>query len=85
MHCGIALAEALSASPDVRRALERWEAAQRPMADTTQRYGRAYVRMMTRWPNRLLAVRSAVAWGLSHSEPVQRRLSGSAPPLRGVG
>jgi 2-polyprenyl-6-methoxyphenol hydroxylase-like FAD-dependent oxidoreductase len=84
MHCGVALAEALSASPDVRRALERWEAAQRPMADTTQRYGRAYVRMMTRWPNRLLAVRSAVAWGLSHSEPVQRRLSGSAPPLRGV-
>ena len=81
MHCGVALAEALAVTPDIGDALERWEAAQRPMVDTTQRYGRAYVRMMTRWPGRLLALRSAVAWGLSHSQPVQRRLSGSAPPL----
>jgi 2-polyprenyl-6-methoxyphenol hydroxylase-like FAD-dependent oxidoreductase len=83
MHCGVALAEALAVTSDIGGALVRWEAAQRPMVDTTQRYGRAYVRMMTRWPVRLLAVRSAVAWGLSHSGPVQRRLSGSAPPLRG--
>lgn len=84
MHCGVALAEALDATPDIATALTRWEAAQRPMADTTQRYGRAYVRMMTRWPSRLLALRSAVAWGLSHSAPVQRRSSGSAPPLLGA-
>ncbi|HEX3978336.1 MAG TPA: NAD(P)/FAD-dependent oxidoreductase [Solirubrobacteraceae bacterium] len=84
MHCGVALAEALAAAPAVDDALARWEAAQRPMVDTTQRYGRAYVRMMTRWPERLLPVRSAVAWSLSHSGPVQRRLSGSAPPLRGA-
>lgn len=83
MHCGVALAEALAIDADTGGALQRWEAAQRPMVDTTQRYGRAYVRMMTRWPSRLLAARSAVAWGLSHSTPVQRRLSGSAPPLRG--
>jgi 2-polyprenyl-6-methoxyphenol hydroxylase-like FAD-dependent oxidoreductase len=91
MHCGVALAEALTATHadagvdgDVEGALARWEAAQRPMADTTQRYGRAYVRMMTRWPRGLLTLRSAVAWGLSHSQPVQRRLSGSAPPLSGA-
>jgi 2-polyprenyl-6-methoxyphenol hydroxylase-like FAD-dependent oxidoreductase len=84
MHCGVALAEALAATPDLAAALSRWEAAQRPMVDATQRYGRAYVRMMTRWPRRLLSVRSAVAWGLSHSAPVQRRLSGSAPPLAGA-
>ncbi len=84
MHCGVALAEALDAGPDIASAVARWEAAQRPMVDTTQRYGRAYVRMMTRWPRRLLSARSAVAWGLSHSQPVQRRLSGSAPPLAGA-
>jgi len=84
MHCGVALAESLAAGPDIESALARWEAAQRPMVDTTQRYGRAYVRMMTRWPRRMLSLRSAMAWGLSHSEPVQRRLSGSAPPLAGA-
>jgi len=81
MHCGVALAQALQDGRDIPGPVERWEAAQRPMVDATQRYGRAYVRMMTRWPRRLLALRSAVAWGLSHSAPVQRRLSGSAPPL----
>jgi 2-polyprenyl-6-methoxyphenol hydroxylase-like FAD-dependent oxidoreductase len=81
MHCGVALARALQEGPDIAGAIQRWEAAQRPMVDATQRYGRAYVRLMTRWPSRLLALRSAVAWGLSHSAPVQRRLSGSAPPL----
>lgn len=81
MHCGVALAQALQDGRDIPGPVARWEAAQRPMVDATQRYGRAYVRMMTRWPRRLLALRSAVAWGLSHSAPVQRRLSGSAPPL----
>lgn len=84
MHCGVALAESLASFPDVGTALARWESAQRPMADTTQRYGRAYVRLMTRWPSRLLALRSALAWGLSHAGPVQRRLSGSSPPLLGA-
>lgn len=82
MHCGVALAQALEPSGDPDTALAAWEAAQRPMVDATQRYGRAYVRMMTRWPHRLLSARSAVAWALSRSAPVQRRLAGSAPPLR---
>jgi 2-polyprenyl-6-methoxyphenol hydroxylase-like FAD-dependent oxidoreductase len=81
MHCGVALAQSLDEGPDIASAAERWEAAQRPMVDATQRYGRAYVQMMTRWPGRLLALRSALAWGLSRSAPLQRRLSGSAPPL----
>jgi 2-polyprenyl-6-methoxyphenol hydroxylase-like FAD-dependent oxidoreductase len=81
MQCGIALANALAATPDTRDALARWETAQRPMVDTTQRYGRAYVPMMTRWPTPLLTLRSAVAWGVAHSEPVRHRLSGTAPPL----
>jgi 2-polyprenyl-6-methoxyphenol hydroxylase-like FAD-dependent oxidoreductase len=82
MHCGVALAQALAPGSDVPTALDRWEAAQRPMVDATQRYGRVYVHMMTRWPARLLALRSAVAWGLAHSERVQRRLAGTSPPLR---
>ena len=81
MHCGVALAQALEPGGDQDAALAAWEAAQRPMVDATQRYGRAYVRMMTRWPRRLLTARSAVAWALSRAAPVQRRLAGSAPPL----
>jgi 2-polyprenyl-6-methoxyphenol hydroxylase-like FAD-dependent oxidoreductase len=83
MHCGVALAEAVTPASDLTVALHRWEAAQRPMVDATQRYGRVYVRLMTRWPSRLLALRSAVAWGLSRAEPVRQRLSGAAPPLQG--
>jgi 2-polyprenyl-6-methoxyphenol hydroxylase-like FAD-dependent oxidoreductase len=82
MHCGVALAQALEPGGDQAAALAGWETAQRPMVDATQRYGRAYVRMMTRWPRRLLTARSAVAWALSRSAPVQRRMAGSAPPLR---
>lgn len=82
MHCAVALAQALQPGDDQETALAAWEAAQRPMVDATQRYGRAYVRIMTRWPRRLLTARSVVAWALSRSDPVQRRLAGSAPPLR---
>jgi 2-polyprenyl-6-methoxyphenol hydroxylase-like FAD-dependent oxidoreductase len=81
MHCGVALAQAVTSTSDLDTALARWEATQRPMVDMTQRYGRAYVQLMTHWPSRLLALRSAVAWGLSRAKPVQRRLSGSSPPL----
>ncbi len=83
MHCGVALAQTLASGTGIDDALARWETAQRPMVDTTQRYGRAYVRMMTRWPGPLLPLRSAVAWALSRSTSMQRRLSGSAPPLLG--
>jgi 2-polyprenyl-6-methoxyphenol hydroxylase-like FAD-dependent oxidoreductase len=84
MHCGVALAEAVTPAPDLGTALSRWEAVQRPMVDATQRYGRVYVRLMTRWPRRLLTLRSGVAWGLSRAEPVRRRLSGASPPLVGA-
>jgi 2-polyprenyl-6-methoxyphenol hydroxylase-like FAD-dependent oxidoreductase len=81
MHCGVALAEAVTPASALPGALSRWETVQRPMVDATQRYGRVYVRLMTRWPSRLLTLRSATAWGLSRAEPVRQRLSGASPPL----
>ena len=77
MESGVALARLLDRHDDIEAGLQAWEQGQRPVVDATQRYGRAYIRMLTRWPGPLLDLRSALVWGLSRCGPVQRRLAGT--------
>jgi 2-polyprenyl-6-methoxyphenol hydroxylase-like FAD-dependent oxidoreductase len=74
----VALAAALDAAPDVPSALAAWEARERPIAETTQRFSRFYGRMGTRWPRPLLDARSAIVWGIGRSERLQRRINVAA-------
>jgi 2-polyprenyl-6-methoxyphenol hydroxylase-like FAD-dependent oxidoreductase len=77
MESGVALASVLPAAGDPGPALARWEAAQRPVIDATQRYGRTYIKLLTRWPRPLLDARSAFMWGFARSPRVRRRLAGT--------
>jgi 2-polyprenyl-6-methoxyphenol hydroxylase-like FAD-dependent oxidoreductase len=74
----VALADALDRHQDVRRALQIWERAERPVADATQRYSRLYGAVGTKWPASLLGARSAVVWGLSRWKAFQRRVNAAA-------
>jgi 2-polyprenyl-6-methoxyphenol hydroxylase-like FAD-dependent oxidoreductase len=76
MCSAVALASALDRDGEVEPALLRWEAGQRPVIDATQRYGRWYIRVMTRWPRPLLTLRSAFVRRATRSPGLQARLSG---------
>jgi 2-polyprenyl-6-methoxyphenol hydroxylase-like FAD-dependent oxidoreductase len=76
MSSAVALAAALEGSGDVAAALARWEAGQRPVIDATQRYGRWYIRVMTRWPRPVLDLRSVFVRRATRSRALQARLSG---------
>jgi 2-polyprenyl-6-methoxyphenol hydroxylase-like FAD-dependent oxidoreductase len=76
MASAVALAGALESSDDVEAQLRRWEASQRPVIDATQRYGRMYIRLMTRWPRPILDVRSALVKYMTRSPALQARLNG---------
>lgn len=54
------LARAVGKADDVPQALKRWEAAERPYIDKTQRMSFLYGRVGTHWPKRLLWLRSLV-------------------------
>lgn len=75
MSCAVSLARALDRY-DIGGALARWESVQRPVVDATQKYGRRYVLLMTRWPAPLLDLRSAFVRYAMHSKALQARLSG---------
>jgi 2-polyprenyl-6-methoxyphenol hydroxylase-like FAD-dependent oxidoreductase len=54
----VVLARAVSTSSDVPTALKRWESVERPYIDKTQRMSLLYGAVGTRWPRKLLGLRS---------------------------
>lgn len=77
MTNSVALAQALDVY-DIDTALAVWQASEKPMVDRVQRYSRVYGAIGTRWPQRLLDVRSALVWSLGKAKPVQRRIQFAA-------
>jgi 2-polyprenyl-6-methoxyphenol hydroxylase-like FAD-dependent oxidoreductase len=81
-----ALAHSLNDSADLRAALLRWEAAERPVTELTQRWSRLYLRVEARWPSALLDLRSVLVRWAGRSAWVQRRTTMAAmhePALAG--
>ncbi|MEA2333040.1 MAG: hypothetical protein QOH58_3178 [Thermoleophilaceae bacterium] len=75
----VALGQALDACEnEVLKALPLWEASEREITDTTQRYSRFYGTIGTHWPRPLLDARSLLVWGIARSERMQRRINSSA-------
>jgi 2-polyprenyl-6-methoxyphenol hydroxylase-like FAD-dependent oxidoreductase len=72
------LAYALNRDEPVETALQRWEATERPIADSTQRYSRLYGRVGTRWPPRLLRFRSTLVTAAGKSQRLQARVNAAA-------
>ena len=56
----VVLARAVTDTDDIARALKRWEASERPYVDLTQRNSYLYGAVGTRWPRRLLGLRSKI-------------------------
>lgn len=73
----VALAQALDRY-DIDTALAVWEDTERPVTRRVQRYSRVYGKVGTRWPGRLLGVRSALIWSVGKARPVQRRIQFAA-------
>lgn len=68
------LARAVDRASDVPEALKAWELAERPYTDMTQRMSYVYGAVGTRWPKRLLTLRSRILPMLSRAEVFQRSL-----------
>jgi 2-polyprenyl-6-methoxyphenol hydroxylase-like FAD-dependent oxidoreductase len=85
MSNAVALAEALEIHDDVTVALRAWEASERPITDSTQRYSRFYGWIGTHWPQPLLDVRSGLVWALAHSSKAQARINAAATHVPKVG
>ncbi|GAA1788709.1 FAD-dependent monooxygenase [Planosporangium flavigriseum] len=81
----VALAQALDAYLDVETALAKWEQAERPVTDSTQKYSRFYGWIGTHWPRPALGVRSALIWTLAHSKHMQQRINVAARHVPAVG
>jgi 2-polyprenyl-6-methoxyphenol hydroxylase-like FAD-dependent oxidoreductase len=77
MANSVALAQALDRY-DIDTALSVWQRSEKPVVDRVQRYSRFYGRVGTRWPDRLLALRSGLVWSLGKAKPVQRRIQFAA-------
>ncbi|MEA2331912.1 MAG: hypothetical protein QOH58_2050 [Thermoleophilaceae bacterium] len=73
MSNALSLAHALDDYADVPEALRAWEAAEREVTDATQRYSRVYGRVGTRWPRRLLGLRSTLVRAAGKSKRIQAR------------
>ncbi len=71
---GTVLARATSEADDIPAALMRWERAERPYVDLTQRMSYLYGYVGTRWPRKLLSLRSKVLPILSRTNLFQRKL-----------
>lgn len=71
---GVVLAKLLAKNNDVPGVLRRWEAAERPYVDKTQRMSFLYGAVGTRWPRSLLGLRSKVLPLLSRADLWQRSL-----------
>lgn len=68
------LARAVSQSGDIPAALTRWENAERPYIDQTQRMSYLYGYVGTRWPHKLLGLRSRILPLLAKTNRFQRNL-----------
>ncbi len=71
---GVVLAKLLAKNNDVPGVLRRWEAAERPYVDKTQRMSFLYGAVGTRWPRSLLGLRGKVLPLLSRADLWQRSL-----------
>ncbi len=75
MTNAVALGEHLAADSDVERALRRWEATERHVADRVQRYSRLYGKVGTTWPRALIPLRTAIVRAIGYSPAIQRRIN----------
>jgi 2-polyprenyl-6-methoxyphenol hydroxylase-like FAD-dependent oxidoreductase len=74
---GVGLAQALDRY-EIDTALAVWEHTERPVTTRVQRYSRVYGKIGTRWPRRMLELRSALIWAMAKARPVQRRIQFAA-------
>ena len=70
----VVLARAVSETNDIPTALREWEASERPYIDKTQRISYLYGSVGTRWPKRLLGLRSKVLPMLARTDLFQHSL-----------
>lgn len=70
----VVLARAVTGKPDIPKALARWEKAERPYIDQTQRMSYLYGAVGTRWPRKLLSLRSKILPILAKSNRFQQSL-----------
>jgi 2-polyprenyl-6-methoxyphenol hydroxylase-like FAD-dependent oxidoreductase len=70
----VVLARAVAETADVPAALRRWEASERPYIDKTQRMSYLYGAVGTKWPEKLLGLRSKILPLLSRTDLFQHSL-----------
>jgi 2-polyprenyl-6-methoxyphenol hydroxylase-like FAD-dependent oxidoreductase len=70
----VVLARAVAETADVPAALRRWEASERPYIDKTQRMSYLYGAVGTKWPQKLLGLRSKILPLLSRTDLFQHSL-----------
>lgn len=68
------LAKTVSETNDILDGLQRWERAERPYIDQTQRMSYLYGFVGTRWPSKLLGLRSRILPIISRTDTFQRNL-----------
>ncbi|MBT7647607.1 MAG: FAD-dependent monooxygenase, partial [Rhodospirillaceae bacterium] len=68
------LARAVSQTEDVPAALKRWESAERAYVDRTQTMSHLDGVVGTRWPHKLLSLRSRILPYLARTDLLQRNL-----------
>ncbi|WP_081649628.1 FAD-dependent oxidoreductase [Fodinicurvata sediminis] len=71
---GTVLARAVSAQEDIPAALAHWEKMERPYIDKTQRMSYLYGYFGTRWPQKLLGLRSKILPIVAKTDRFQRSL-----------
>ena len=74
---GVGLAQALDRY-EIDTALAVWEHTERSVTTRVQRYSRVYGKIGTRWPRRMLELRSALIWAMAKARSVQRRIQFAA-------
>lgn len=70
----VVLARAVTGAADIPQALQRWEKAERPYIDKTQRMSFLYGAVGTRWPRKLLWLRSLILPYLAKTKRFQKSL-----------
>ena len=70
----VVLARTLTGGKGVEEALKRWESSERPYILQTQRMSYLYGAVGTRWPHKLLGLRSKLLPLLARSDRYQRNM-----------
>ena len=71
---GVVLARAVTEGEDVAATLKQWEKSERPYVDRTQRNSYLYGAVGTRWPRKLLALRSKILPVLAKTDRFQKSM-----------